>query len=343
MSDASPLELALTTVALVSSLVLTTVASLDNPSVQPEMQLVAATLAAFSAVGVGLTALVLAWFKEITLGALSSAIIGLIPTTQVIPQLKFGAMRARIKLRHVSSLCPPEGYFKYARYGLQCECTPHLAHCTGRKYIRRQAASWVKHPGFDEPRYEAWHGWVVQTNAHCVEICDMRDGDAYRWWCNVSNAMDLVLAPQDYFLISQQAALNALALAADIIVVGDLVFKEFHDELQERFQSDADFKDGLGSSPGSLCNKLLEKLELPWKLAAHEDTFPALPAGRAQKYGTLFFMLTEKSHLFQNRAPDTCGFDIVNEYWNSGEVKQFIRTWLSGWGLDLKNENEPGA
>lgn len=171
-------------------------------------------------------------------------------------------------------------------------------------------------PPLDAYQTHFWWGKVHVPRPYPVNVVHLtkfdRNHPPLRWWLSLTNAAHVVATPSRVYLEGQDTAVAALALAVDLVVAGDLVLHYFEDYLRSLVRS-PHFLKSLDTTAAT-CNQFFEKVGLAnqWgPISASSSSF-ATPDGfskctRGQKYGMVFFLLTEASGNFAVEAGTALG------------------------------------
>lgn len=268
---------------------------------------------------------------RISVDVFSAALIGLSPAVSAIPRLKLRRVFVTIK-----SLLDPalQAQLVYARRGSPPRSIPQS---TAVIYLREE----VKHHRPPDNKLHVgereWHGTIRGYTEQVVRLRDDQDGDAKRW-LRACLSTHVLSNPRVVGLETCESALNAHALLADLIRIGDLVWECFEIDMARELKENQGVRSSFGSSTGSICERFVTELELHgWTLSAR-NTIPEWPSStesRARRYRIVFNILAEKSNHFRRRDRRYHALRILRDLEEKGldEARKSMRNWLEGWGF----------
>lgn len=146
-----------------------------------------------------------------------------------------------------------------------------------------------------------WFGTRIGHSKHCIVLRDHNHGLKFGWWICIISASWLVATPSLVRLEDCGRMVNALGLLADIVRVGDLILSIRRKFIQWQLCVNEGVRKGLTATPGCISNLILSQIGLnEWGNVSGGIRQPSYeyPINQATEYGLLFFILTEKSHLY---------------------------------------------
>lgn len=321
---ASVIDLILITVALIISALLSI---LPSPRLRAYTQGVQTSFIhtglclalSFTALVLAIVALLLGWFHEISFDALSGVVFALIPALFNMPADLFQHLLFSTFMWSRPSLALSNKQFCYVRIGLKCSarhdplrwptpqqyCQPS---CPAFYFVRYSA----KNLALDEPSSEnrppntlhsdtQWYGTRIGHTTYCVQLRDHNHGPKAWWWNAIKSATWLIANPALARLDNRDRVLNALALLADIVIVGDVILKSRRDFFKSQLQNNEGVKRGVSAAPGLIANFILREIGLSeWgsitpRILRSDFKYPK---GEQEEYAILFYIITEKSQLY---------------------------------------------
>lgn len=166
-----------------------------------------------------------------------------------------------------------------------------------------------------------WWGKVRDPALHPGNVVHLtkfdRNHPPLRWWGSLTRAAHVVATPSRMYVERDDSAVAALVLAVDLVVAGDLVLHFFGDYLRSLVQ-DPHFYKSLDTTAAT-CNQFFEEVGLAtqWGPISAASANFGTPKGfrectRGQRYGMVFFLLTEASGNFAvKREALGLGGDLV--------------------------------
>lgn len=160
----------------------------------------------------------------------------------------------------------------------------------------------------------AWWGQVSAVGRSPYNVIELRKFDRnyhpFRWWASLVRSTHVVARPTPTFGWGpnvRRNAVNALIVAVDIVIAGDLVLYFFEDYLKQFVSKDA-FPRSFDGNIAWACDRFFAEVDLKddWgslrncKMKSWAD-FKA--ADRGRRYGILFFILAQASNMFDTPKP----------------------------------------
>lgn len=224
-----------------------------------------------------------------------------------------------------------------------------------------------------------WSGAVLPPKGAVVKVVHLekwtRNHDALRWWRSLLGASSIVAAPDRIYVDTRSAAVNALVLAVDLCVAGDLVL-HFFDRYIRGLVRSSRYHEVLNGAAASTCTRFFAEVRLAdqwgpinedtrrYGSTARTGTYGTQPTEatflRGRKCGILFLLLAESSGLFdlpQAAAGGGLGeelsslWDSLGTRWAEPDpargvtdldrhVYHIIKKWLIRWGAqDLPTDD----
>lgn len=202
---------------------------------------------------------------------------------------------------------------------------------------------------------EGWGGMPFgAVVAHCAD--EWHRTEAARWFFLIHCAAHLVAKPELVHLTSADEVITGLVLAAEVVMMGDLVI---HTCLVPLAGALADLHVGrtMVGDQGRVVNTILQEVGLAadWghvaeTVARYGEYAPKEETSRGLRYGPLFFLLSVSSKMFTDHdetAPT--GADLIKRLQDMGSevvdhesARNLARAWLTGWGMDLGPDEASG-
>lgn len=155
----------------------------------------------------------------------------------------------------------------------------------------------------------AWWGQVLDVGHSPHNVVELQKFDRnyhpFRWWASLVRSTRVVARPTPTFGWGPNArrnAVNALVVAVDLVIAGDVVLFFFEDYLKQFMSKDA-FPRSFDGNIALACDRFFAGVDLKddWgslrnnKMKSWAD-FDA--AHRGRQYGILFFILAQASNMF---------------------------------------------
>ncbi|GAB0496986.1 hypothetical protein MMPV_008308 [Pyropia vietnamensis] len=236
------------------------------------------------------------------------------------------------------------------------------------KWPRDEDAS-SQHPPTVAYPQEFWWGKVLRPGSYPDNVVHLtkfdRNHPPLRWWRSLTNAAHVVASPSRVYLERRHSAIVALALAVDLVVAGDLILHFFADYLRSLVNS-PHFRKSLDTTAAT-CNRFFAEVGLAtqWGPISAQSAAFGTPEGfrnctRGERYGIVFFLLTESSGNFAVEPHSlSLGIDLVQQLSKIDRQRRDVETdrqgrdvetevyestykWLSSWGArNMPERNTP--
>jgi hypothetical protein len=178
----------------------------------------------------------------------------------------------------------------------------------------------------------------VSKEFHVIELVDAANGNMFLWWRSILNGHSMVENYFSFGLSSRAVAARALALLADIVMIGDLILEYKWGDVTEHYLRTMKVYKGItktaemNDARDVFCfqeRALSDRVEVSWKICnliygelhlkdwirENDDRmdFPIRYVdSRAQKYSCLFFLVALGSGLFIDIDYDILAQDIIS-------------------------------
>lgn len=320
--DSTTVELLLITLTLVTSTILALVPShrdraLDRALPPTVFLTYLPVLLALGSLALAFVALLLGWLSRISLDALAAVVFALIPALVQMPLDAFFHAYFRYRMQRHRSLKLTTSTFRYIRLGHPCGSADPLYREFREKFCDEscKARIWIR--SLPQPQHTLftlscfrnpepkpvirWHGEVKDHTRHCIVAQDLRPGLKAWWWNSVVSATWLLANPSLARVASRDAMFHVLCLVTDIIAIGDLILDVRRSFIKSQISGNKGVRRATSATPRFVCNAITTRLALEWGSISPDITKSDYnyPKDEPEEYGLLFFVLTEKSRVFE--------------------------------------------